>query len=320
MAGHSEHPIAVYGGITANFLIAVAKFIAAFFSGSAAMVAEGVHSLIDTANQCLLLVGIHRSRKPPDDRHPYGYGKEIYFWGLIVAVVLFGLGGGISMYEGVQHVLHPSELGDPTWSYVVLGIAFVAEGAAGYLALRELLKAAGEKSVWHALRTSKDPAVYTILCEDCAALAGVVVAFIGIWLGHRYGNPYMDGVASILIGLILAAVAFFLVYETRGLIIGEAADTLIVQSIATLAKADPAVARINQPLTMHLGPNQVLLNMHVEFRPPLTLAELTSAIDRLEHSIRARHPAIRHIFIESDGIAAAEPAGPQGSAAQPGGN
>ncbi|HSF47332.1 MAG TPA: cation diffusion facilitator family transporter, partial [Burkholderiales bacterium] len=135
MAGSSEHPIAVYGGITANFLIAVAKFVAAFFSGSAAMIAEGVHSLIDTANQCLLLVGIHRSRKPPDDRHPYGYGKEIYFWGLIVAVVLFGLGGGISMYEGVQHVLHPSELGDPTWSYVVLGIAFVAEGAAGYLAL-----------------------------------------------------------------------------------------------------------------------------------------------------------------------------------------
>jgi cation diffusion facilitator family transporter len=302
MAGHSEQPIAVYGGIAANLLIAIAKFIAGYFSGSSAMIAEGVHSVVDTGNQSLLLLGIHRSRKPADDKHPYGYGKELYFWSLIVAVVLFGLGGGISIYEGVNQLTHPKTLGDPTWSYVVLGIAFVAEGGAGYLALRELLKTAGEKSFWHALRSSKDPAVFTILGEDFAALLGVVVAFGGIYLGRKLGNPYFDGIASIIIGLILALVAVFLVYESKGLIIGEAADPEVVKSIREIAQADPAVVQVANPLTLHFGPDQVLLNMHVEFHAPLSLAELTATIDRLQTRIRERHPAIRHIFIESEAL------------------
>jgi cation diffusion facilitator family transporter len=302
MAGSGEHPIAVYGGIGANLLIAVSKFVAAIFSGSAAMMAEGVHSLVDTGNQTLLLLGIHKSRKPADAKHPYGYGKELYFWSLIVAIVLFGLGGGISIYEGVNQVLHPRELGDPTWSYVVLAIAFFAEGIAGYIALRELLKAAGEKSLWHAVRTSKDPAVFTILGEDFAALLGVVVAFLGIYFGHRFNNPYLDGTASIIIGLILAIVAVFLVYESKGLIIGEAADPEVVKSIREIARSDPAVIEVADPLTLHFGPNQVLLNINVEFRSPLTLADLTAAISRMETKIREKHPSIGHVFIESESL------------------
>jgi cation diffusion facilitator family transporter len=298
----SEKPIAVYGAITANLLIAVAKFVAAFFTGSSAMVSEGVHSLVDTGNQSLILLGIHRSKKLADDQHPYGYGKELYFWALIVAVVLFSLGGGISIYEGINHLRHPGELGDPTWNYVVLAIAFVLEGAAGYLALKALLAAAGEKTFWQALRSSKDPAVFTILAEDFAALAGIVVAFLGIYFGHLYANPYLDGVASVAIGVILALVAVFLVYESRGLIIGESADSEIVRSIHALAQADPDVQRVERPLTMHLGATKVLLNMRVQFKPELAALNLPAAVDRLEASIRARHPQIAHIFIDADSL------------------
>jgi cation diffusion facilitator family transporter len=298
----SEKPIAVYGAITANLLIAVAKFVAAFFTGSSAMVSEGVHSLVDTGNQSLILLGIHRSKKLADDQHPYGYGKELYFWALIVAVVLFSLGGGISIYEGINHLRHPGELGDPTWNYVVLAIAFVLEGAAGYLALRALLAASGEKTFWQALRSSKDPAVFTILAEDFAALAGIVVAFLGIYFGHLYANPYLDGVASVAIGVILALVAVFLVYESRGLIIGESADSEIVRSIHALAQADPDVQRVERPLTMHLGATKVLLNMRVQFKPELAALNLPAAVDRLEASIRARHPQIAHIFIDADSL------------------
>jgi cation diffusion facilitator family transporter len=297
-----EKPIAVYGAITANLLIAVAKFVAAFFTGSSAMVSEGVHSLVDTGNQSLILLGIHRSKKLADDQHPYGYGKELYFWALIVAVVLFSLGGGISLYEGINHLRHPGELGDPTWNYVVLAIAFVLEGAAGYLALKALLAAAGEKTFWQALRSSKDPAVFTILAEDFAALAGIVVAFLGIYFGHLYANPYLDGVASVAIGVILALVAVFLVYESRGLIIGESADSEIVRSIHALAQADPDVQRVERPLTMHLGATKVLLNMRVQFKPELAALNLPAAVDRLEASIRARHPQIAHIFIDADSL------------------
>jgi cation diffusion facilitator family transporter len=303
----SEKPIAVYGAIGANLLIAIAKFTAAFFTGSSAMVSEGVHSLVDTGNQSLILLGIHRSKKPADDRHPYGYGKELYFWALIVAVVLFSLGGGISIYEGIDHLRHPGELGDPTWNYVVLGIALVLEGAASYLALKALLAAAGEKSFWHALRSSKDPAVFTILAEDFAALAGIVVAFLGIYFGHLYGNPYLDGLASVAIGVILAMVAVFLVYESRGLIIGESADIGIVRSIRALAQADPDVQSVERPLTMHLGATKVLLNMRVVFKPELSAVSVPAAIDRLEAGIRALHPQISHVFIDADSLKTARP-------------
>lgn len=296
----AEHPVALYAGITANFLIAIAKFVAGYFSGSSAMISEGVHSLVDTGNQLLLLFGFKRSARLADARHPFGYGKELYFWAVIVAVVLFGIGGGISIFEGISHVRHPTELSDPTWNYIVLGFAFVVEGIAGWIALKQLLAAAGEKSVWHAVRTSKDPAVFAVLGEDFAALLGVVVAGVGIYLAHAFNDPMIDGFASIAIGIILAAVALFLVYECKGLIVGEAADPAVVASVAALVREDPDVESVEPPLTMHIGANDILLNLALSFRQGL--ADLPQAIDRIEAKIREKHPNISRIFIEAEAL------------------
>ncbi len=296
----SENLLPIYAAMAANLAIAVAKFGAAYVSGSSAMLAEGIHSLVDTGNEMLLLLGLKRSRRPADELHPFGHGKELYFWTLIVAVLLFGLGGGMSIYEGVTHVLNPEALGDPTWSYVVLGVAFVAEGTSWLIALRALVAAKNpHASVWRALHDSKDPSVFMILGEDSAALIGIVVAFLGVFLGHRLDNPYFDGSASIVIGLVLAAVAVLLIYESKELLIGESADRDLVRRVREIVASDPAVSSARPPLTMHLGPRWVLLNIDIEFRPNLTMTELTTAIDRLEESIRREYPQIQRIFIEA---------------------
>jgi len=308
--GTSERPIAVYGAIVANFVIAVAKFAAAFVTGSSAMISEGIHSVADTSNQLLLLLGVRRSRVPPDALHPFGHGKELYFWSLIVAIILFGLGGGMSFYEGITHLEHPVEIEDPTWNYVVLGIAFVVEGIAGAIALRQLLAhKSNEENLWRLLRASKDPAVFTVLVEDAAALSGVVVAFLGVFLGHRFDSPYLDAVASIVIGVILTTVAAFLAYESRDLLLGESADSAVVQRIREVTEGDSAVVGVRTPLTMHFGPHQVLLNLDVEFRPDLSAEEVAAAIDRLEQSIRDANPEIKRIFIEAESIGSSGRAG-----------
>jgi len=302
-SGSSERPITVYGAIAANAVIAVSKFAAGIISGSSAMLSEGIHSVVDTGNELLLLLGIHRSKKPADSLHPFGYGKELYFWSLIVAILLFGLGGGMSIYEGISHLRHPAEIRDPTWNYVVLGIAFVAEGTSWAIALKKLLEKKKEgQGLWQALRASKNPAVFVVLAEDSAALAGILVAFLGVLLGHRLRNPYLDGAASIVIGLILTAVAGFLAYESRDLLVGESADEDVVQSIRKLAEADPAVVGVSRPLTMHFGPDQVLLNLDIEFRPNLSARDVTAAVDRLETNIRKERPSIKRIFIEAESL------------------
>jgi cation diffusion facilitator family transporter len=301
-SGKSEHPIAVYGAIVANAIIAIAKFVAAFFTGSSAMISEGVHSVVDTGNQALLLLGINRSKRPPDEIHPFGHGKELYFWSLIVAIILFGIGGGISIYEGVTHMLHPGQLEDPTWNYAVLGIALLVEGISWAIALKEFLPTIGEESFWRAVRTSKDPTVVTVLFEDSAALAGLIVAFLGVFLAHYFNRPILDGVASLVIGAILAAVAIFLAYESRGLLVGEAADQQVVSNIRKLAESDPAVEQVERPLTMHLGPHQVLLNVALRFRDDLSAVELASTVDRVEQVIRKQHPDVKRIFIEAESL------------------
>ena len=301
----SGRQLVVYGALAANFAIAASKFIAAFFSGSSAMLAEGIHSTVDTGNEFLLLLGLRKSRRPADDMHPFGYGKELYFWSLIVAIALFGLGGGMSIYEGITHLQHPSEITDPFWNYVVLGVAFVAEAISWTIALREFKAKKGKgQSFWKAFRTSKDPAVFTILGEDSAALLGIVAAFLGVFLSHRLHNPYFDGAASIGIGLILAAVALLLAYESKGLLVGESTDPDIVRHIHDLACADPAVDAVQTPLTMHFGPEHVLLNMDIQFRPELSAHEVENAIDRLEKTIRTAHPRIKRIYIEAEALSA----------------
>jgi cation diffusion facilitator family transporter len=303
----TKKPIAVYGALAANCLIAVTKFVAAFFTGSSAMLSEGIHSVVDTGNQVLLLLGIHLSKKPADATHPFGYGKELYFWGLVVAIILFGAGGGMAVYEGITHLLHPGPLANPTMSYIVLGIAAIFESTAFTLALKELLATRGEKSLWQAVHTSKDPAIFVVLFEDTAALTGLIVAFLGIFLGHLFNNPYLDGISSLVIGLILAVTAIFLAYESKGLLLGESAATETVTSIYALAADDPAVEQVQRPLTMHFGPQAILLNLAVQFRQGLSGTELMAAVERLEQTIRAQHPHIKHIFIEANALAKAAP-------------
>lgn len=306
-----KHPVVLYGALAANLLIAASKFFAAFVTGSSAMLAEGIHSTVDSGNEVLLLLGLRGSRRPPDERHPFGYGKEIYFWGLIVAVILFGVGGGISIYEGILHLLHPAESRDPFWNYVVLGIAFLADGSSWLLGVRALVAKEGGGNLLKSIRRSKDPSVFTIVAEDSAALAGVAAAFLGVYLEHLFGNPLFDGGASIVIGLIMATAAGFLVFETRGLLLGESADPELVADIQDLASRDEAVQRVFRPLTMHMGPEEVLLNIDVEFRPALSAEEIAAAVDRLESAIRGRHPVVKRIFIETEAFRGASGKKPQ---------
>lgn len=302
MASENSSPIAVYGALAANLVIAVTKFVAASLTGSSAMLSEGIHSVVDTGNQALILLGLRRSKRPADARHPFGYGKELYFWSLIVAIILFALGGGLSIYEGLSHLRHPTELGDPTMSYIVLAIAFAVEGVAWALAYRELRRGAVHMPFLRAVRESKNPAVYTVLAEDTAAALGLVVAFLGIFLGHRLDLPILDGVASLVIGGILALVAVFLAYESKALLIGESADPDTVASVRRIAEADPAVREVHEPLTMHFAPRQILLNLDVRFRRDLPASEVAQAVDRIERAIHREHPAIQRIFIEAEGL------------------
>ena len=303
MAGKSKKPIAVYGAIIANFFIAVTKFVAAAFTGSSAMISEGIHSVVDTGNQSLLLLGIHLSKKPADEIHPFGHGKELYFWGLVVAIILFGVGGGMSVYEGITHLQHPAELNDPTWNYAVLGIAFIAEAISFGIALREFFHTKGDEVFWSAIRTSKDPSIFVVLFEDFAALCGLVIATLGVFLAHTYQNPLYDGVASILIGILLGGIAIFLAYESRQLLIGESAARETVEGIRVLAQSEPHVSLVKKPYTMHFGPNEILLNLSVQFSEGLSGKELVQAVDHLEKAIQQKYPTIKHVFIEAESIA-----------------
>ena len=297
---------AIVAAIVANGAIAVTKLVASSITGSTAMLAEGIHSIVDTGNGGLLLLGLRTSRRPADPEHPFGYGKELYFWTLIVAMIIFSGGGGVSIYEGVRHVIHPKELSDPTWNYWVLGIAFFIEGAAWYIALKGFLAVKGEKSIWRAIRVSKDPTTFAVLFEDTAAMLGIIVAMVGIWLAHRFDMPWIDGAASVVIGLILALIAILLARESRGLLIGEAASPVVIKSIRRIAEAESAVHRMKRPLTMHLGPADVLVNLDIEFHDELEAPEIEAAVDRLERAIKERHPEVSRIFIEAEKLGAAE--------------
>lgn len=296
----SSRRITIYIAMIANLVIAASKFAAGFMTGSSAMLSEGIHSVVDTGNEVVLLLGISRSRRLPDEMHPFGHGKEIYFWSFIVAILIFGLGGGMSIYEGVVHIIAPVEITDPFWNYAVLGIALLAEGYSLQNAVREFLKSKRRRGFWSAFRASKDPPVYTIVAEDAAALAGIVTAFFGVFLSHMLGNPCLDGIASIIIGLILAVVAVFLAYEAGGLLVGESTDPAVIKTIRAVAEDDPGVIRIGRLLTMQMAPDQVLLAMDVVFQTGMDSEQLALTIDRLEKNIRDRVPEITNIFIEAD--------------------
>ena len=303
----AESHKAIYAAIGANLAIAVTKFTAAAFTGSSAMISEGIHSLVDTGNGGLLLLGLKRSQKPADAEHPFGYGKELYFWTLIVAIMIFAVGGGISAYEGLLHILDPSPLESARWNYIVLGLAILFESYSFYVAFKAFQSAKGEKDLWQSIHTSKDPTTFTVLFEDAAALLGLIVAFIGIYLAHQWNNPYFDGSASIVIGVILATVAVLLAYESKGLLVGEGADPETLRQIRRVAECDPTVEHVNRVLTMYFGPHTVLLAMDLKFRDKLSAKEVEQTVDRLEDAIRKLHGDIKHIFIESDSLPSNRP-------------
>ena len=302
MSGSAKKTI--YAAMAANFAIAVTKFIAASITGSSAMLSEGIHSVVDTGNELLLLLGIRQSKKPADDSHPFGYGQELYFWTLIVALFIFAIGGGMSIYEGIEHVRHPEPLTDPRWNYGVLGLAMIFEGYSWNVALQEFLASKNEDSFWKAIRASKDPTIFTILFEDTAALIGLLVAFLGVLSGHLLGNVYLDGVASIVIGIILCGVALLLASESKGLLIGEGANAETVASIKKITNDDPAVEKVIKVLTLHFGPQEILLNLEIKFVDDLETEELAIAIERLENAINSQHSEIKDIFIEAKSITA----------------
>ena len=298
----SESRTAIFAAIAGNLVIAATKFVAAAFTGSSAMLSEGIHSLVDTGNGALLLLGVRMSKKPPDATHPFGHAMELYFWSLIVAILIFALGGGMSVYEGVIHIAHPNQVKNPAWNYAVLGFAIVFESISFYFAIKAFLKEKGDQGIWETVHASKDPTTFTILFEDTAALLGLLVALAGIFLGHQLNRPYLDGVASITIGVILGVVAGFLAYESKGLLIGEGVSPQTLDSIRAIAGADPSVVEVRKALTMHFGPNDVLLTLDVRFQKDLKSGDIASAINRLEAKIRDRHPEIRHIFIEAKSL------------------
>jgi len=297
----TESRTAIFAAIAGNLAIAATKFVAAFFTGSSAMLSEGIHSLVDTGNGGLLLLGFRMSQKPPDANHPFGHGKELYFWSLVVAILIFALGGGMSVYEGVTHLSHP-QVHHSIWNYVVLAFAIVFESVSFYFAYRAFRKEMSGQGVFEAIRASKDPTTFTVLFEDTAALLGLIVAFLGIFLGHLLNNPYLDGVASIVIGAILAVVAGFLAYESKGLLIGEGVDPQTLASIRSIVSADPAVEEIKKLLTMHFSPDDVLLTLDIGFKKDLIAEEIAAAVNRLENKIRDQHPEIKHIFIEAKSL------------------
>lgn len=302
MATTNSSKTAIYAAIGANLAIAVAKFIAASFTGSSAMLSEGIHSVVDTGNGLLLLHGIRRSKKAPDEAHPFGYGKELYFWSLIVAILIFSIGGGMSFYEGIAHIQNPQALTDPTWNYVVLALAACFESFALYLALKEFNMTRNGRSFFAAIRVSKNPANFAVIFEDSAALLGLVVAALGVFLGHQFNNPYLDGAASLVIGVILAFTAIFLAYESKGLLIGEGADVEVLKNLMNMVQAEPTIQSARQPLTMHFGPNEVFLALDVNFMSELTAVQIEDAIVELETKIRQNYPDIKRIFIEARSI------------------
>ena len=297
-ADQPESKTAIVAALAANLGIAAIKFGAAYFTGSSAMLAEGIHSFVDTANEWLLLLGLRRSRRPADARRPFGYGQELYFWSFMVAVLIFAVGGGLSIYEGVARLRHPEPLGSPTWNYVVLALAFVFDGASFLVGRRAFNKQRGRRSFWRAFRDSKDPSLFVVLFEDASDLLGLLIAFLGVLLSHLLGLPALDGVASVLIGLLLLVVAGLLLRETKSLLLGEPADDALLHRVAELARAEPGIVSTGAPLSSYLSPHEILLVLPVEFEPALPAAQLTAVVARLRAAIQDAYPDVRHVFVQ----------------------
>ena len=301
--GESSSRRVLYVAIAANIAIALSKYVAAAVTSSPAMLAEAFHSTADSCNEFLLLFGVRRSERPPDELHPFGHGKELYFWSLVVAIVIFGLGAGCSLDDGISRLLHPTTTIKPGWNYATLGIAAVFESYSWYVSRKELMaRWKPGQTLWRIIRSSKDPSVFTVFVEDSAALAGIAIAAIGIAVGQTLHNPYFDPAASVLIGLLLAGVAMLLANESRELLLGERAPLRLIQRVKGIIRSEPSVEEVGDLFTMQLGPDEVLLAVALRFSSHLRVQELEATIDRLEQKIHREAPVIKRIFIEAESL------------------
>ena len=290
----------ILAALVGNLLISVTKFIAATLTGSSAMLSEGVHSLVDTGNQFLMLYGLKRASKPADEDFPFGYGKEIYFWSFVVAIMIFAVGAGVSIYEGVHRIMAPTPVVNPMINYAVLGLALLFEGAAWYIALKEFDVRKGRRGYLEAVHQAKDPSVFVVLFEDSAAILGLFVAMAGILLTDLTGVLIFDGIASVIIGLILGVTAIWLAWETKSLLIGEAANRPVVQGIRQLVQGIPEVSHVNEVLTMHMGPEFVLVNISADFDDAITADVMETAIATIDREIKAQYPRVQRVFVEAE--------------------
>ncbi|NNH78154.1 cation transporter [Acinetobacter sp. ANC 5380] len=293
-----SNKVVVYAALLGNLAIALVKFVAAYITNSSAMLSEAVHSVVDTLNEILLLYGMKKSQRPGDVKHPFGYGRELYFWAFIVALMVFALGAVVSIYQGIQHVRHPEEMLNPTLNYIVLSIAILCEGVSWFVALKAFRKTKGEQGYFEAFRRSKDPTTFTVLFEDTAALCGLFIALIGIYLAHSLNIPELDGVASILIGIVLAISAILLGRETKGLLLGESAAPELRNNILLIAQEDVAVLSANGVLTEQMGAHQVLASLSLEFEDNLSSDDIEACVNRIEAKIKQIHPEIVALFIK----------------------
>jgi cation diffusion facilitator family transporter len=297
--------IAVIAAIAGNLTIAIIKFIAAALTGSSAMVSEGIHSVVDTGNGGLVLLGMRQAKKPADAAHPFGHGRSLYFWTHVVAISIFGIGGGMSLYEGLAHIMTvdpAAAMGDPAAAYIVLGISLLVEGGSFTVAVKQFLEARGEMGSWQYIRHSKDPSLYTVVLEDSAAMLGLLFAFLGIFLGHLLHNPYLDGVASVAIGLLLMSVAGILASRSMGLLIGEGVNPEELTDIRRRVESDPAVERACDILTMYMGPHDLLVNMGVCFAAGTTAEQMHEAVHRIEADLKSGYPEINRVYIETESL------------------
>lgn len=299
-AAHFKDNIVLYGALAANLGIAVAKFVAAAISGSSSMLTEGVHSLVDSGNQVLLLYGQSRAKRAPDRMHPFGYGRELYFWAFVVAMLIFAVGAGVSIYEGAMHYMDPEPLRDPTINYVVLGVAFLLEGGSWLIAVREFAARPHPAGWWRSLVGSKDPGHFVVLFEDSAALVGLVIAAAGVWASHHLGDPRIDGLASILIGLVLTGVALLLAREAKGLIIGESADPALVRQIRAALENHPNITSVNHVRTIHTAPDAIFVAVSADFDDQVSMGEGERLIEQIEAQLKEMSPCFSSIYIRPE--------------------
>jgi len=293
-----SNKIVVYAALFGNLAIALVKFVAAYITNSSAMLSEAIHSVVDTLNEILLLYGMKKAEQRPDAHHPFGYGRELYFWAFIVALMVFALGAIVSIYQGILHIIHPEEMQDPMINYIVLGIAILCEGFSWTIALRTFRKMKGKMGYFEAFRRSKDPTTFTVLFEDTAALVGLFIALTGIFLAHQLNIPELDGAASILIGVVLAVSAWLLARETKGLLLGETADPRLRENVLNIAQQDTAVYSANGVLTEQMGAHQVIASLSLEFKDDLTSDEIEACVNRIEAQIKQLHPEIITLFVK----------------------